>query len=590
MKLNIMFPELGESDCEELPVFLSVTKLPPDPRSSIRPPSENQVVVLCSSDSEDSSLCSPARKKPYGHCSSVKMGTPVDVRVQLNSESEEEEELVPLAERLQRKLLVARPSTTVSSFTMIQTKSGQESTGQNRLCARDEELVPACWQEPPPADSDLKESVAPNTWELSESDQEESSWDAKPQPLPKLPVCISDYKVQDDAHQISLKPFLLQTHTRQNHQELDKAFQAALQKRKERGAQKQLQEQEKEMIAALAQLRKAQRPEQCLKHIQVVLDPGLLQIEGADEVLAALQSMESSCVIESQVVPHSITWRRKTGLTQAEEDNWMEEPNVLVPVLLPEFIAMIHNNKQASLEGPTETLQSFVVNITEKIPGKTLSLAVTELEKYFSSRKHKLQKKPQQAEQSSNKAQEQSKQRNRREKATPVPQLSRLDVEEALVDLQLHTGVQVQVLASWKEFGEFASMFTKAVAEAPFKKEKNKTSFSFCLEGDWCRGMKVDRAGKGLLQVWKRQIQQFNRVSLEMASAIVAWYPSPLLLMQAYDIHTSEQERHNLLAEVPVRRGDGVTATTRRIGPDLSKRIYLQMTSQNPDLSLDVTG
>lgn len=40
---------------------------------------------------------------------------------------------------------------------------------------------------------------------------------------------------------------------------------------------------------------------------------------------------------------------------------------------------------------------------------------------------------------------------------------------QALVELQLHTGVQVQVLASWKEFGEFASMFTKAVAEAPFK-------------------------------------------------------------------------------------------------------------------------
>lgn len=65
------------------------------------------------------------------------------------------------------------------------------------------------------------------------------------------------------------------------------------------------------------------------------------------------------------------------------------------------------------------------------------------------------------------------------------------------------------------------------------RKEKNKTSFSFCLEGDWCRGVKVDRTGKGLLQVWKRQIQQFNRVSLEMANAIVARYPSPLLLMQA---------------------------------------------------------
>ncbi|KAM6473397.1 crossover junction endonuclease EME1 isoform 1-T2 [Liasis olivaceus] len=587
MKLNIMFPELGDSDCEELPVFLSVIKPPPDPRNSIQPPSQNQVIVLCSSDSEGSSLCSPARKKPYGPRNSVKMGAPIDARVQPSSESEEEEELVPLAERLQRKLLVARPSTTASSFTKIQTKSGQESTGQNRLCASDEKLVPAYWQESLPADSDLQENMALSTRELSDSDQDISSWDAEP--LPQLPVCISDNKVQDGSHQIRLKPFLLQTNTKQNHQELDKARQVAPQKRREQGAQKRLQEQEKERAAGLAQLRKAQRPEQCLKHIQVVLDPGLLQIEGADQVLAALQSMESSCAIKSQAVPRSITWRRKTGLVQAEEDNWMEEPNVLLPVLLPEFIAMIHNNKQASMEGSAETLQSFVANITEKIPGKTLSLAVTGLEKYFSSHKHKAQKKLRQEEQSS-KVQEQGKPRNRREKAIPGPQLSRLDVEEALVDLQLHAGVQVQTLASWKELGEFASMFTKAVAEAPFKKERNKTSFSFCLEGDWCRGVKVDRTGKGLLQVWKRQIQQFNRVSLEMASAIVARYPSPLLLMQAYDIHASEQERHNLLAEVPVRRGDGVTTTTRRVGPDLSKRIYLQMTSHNPDLSLDVTG
>uniref|UniRef100_A0A8D2Q5U5 Essential meiotic structure-specific endonuclease 1 n=1 Tax=Varanus komodoensis TaxID=61221 RepID=A0A8D2Q5U5_VARKO len=162
--------------------------------------------------------------------------------------------------------------------------------------------------------------------------------------------------------------------------------------------------------------------------------------------------------------------------------------------------------------------------------------------------------------------------------------------KQALVSLQLHTGVQVRVLESWKELGDFICMFTKAVAEAPFKRERDKTGFSFCLEGDWSAGTKVERSGKGLLQVWKRQIQQFNRVSLDMANAIVAQYPSPLLLMEAYNTHSSEQERHNLLAEIPVRRGDGVTATTRRVGPDLSKRVYLQMTSCNPDLSLDVTG
>lgn len=44
-----------------------------------------------------------------------------------------------------------------------------------------------------------------------------------------------------------------------------------------------------------------------------------------------------------------------------------------------------------------------------------------------------------------------------------------------------------------------------------------------------------------------------------------------------------------MLANIPVCRGDGATAISRRIGPELSRRIYLQMTSHNPDLYLDST-
>lgn len=42
----------------------------------------------------------------------------------------------------------------------------------------------------------------------------------------------------------------------------------------------------------------------------------LLQMEGGGQLLGALQAMECSCVIEAQVVPQSITWRRKTELEE----------------------------------------------------------------------------------------------------------------------------------------------------------------------------------------------------------------------------------------------------------------------------------
>nr|XP_056719410.1 crossover junction endonuclease EME1 [Euleptes europaea] len=574
-----MFPEVGDSEGEELPI-VSFLKRQPPPR--------DEVVVLCSSDSEDSSTLSPAWKKSCSRQGSAGAATHLQKMAELSSDSEEDEGPLPLAERLRKNLSNTKPSTVGASFTRIQEPRNQDLVGSKRLYSNDEQVAAACWEQSLPRASDIGRRAAPNAWELSDSDQEVAPRVPKKQSVNQLSVCLSQCSVENGSHrmaEMSLKSIPPPTKTKHSQEELDKA-----QKRKDQESRKRLQEQERERKKTLANLRKAQRPEECQKHIQVVLDPGLLQVEGGGQVLTTLQCMDCSYVIENQAVPCSITWRRKSGLAQAEEDNWIEEPDILVLMLLEEFVPMIQHYKQVNVEGSGVTLQSFVANVKKKIPGKTLALAVVELEKYFSCHKQKQQKSLQQAIPNCSEAQEQSKQRNRKGKAIPTPKLSRVDVEEALVGLQLHTGIQVRVLESWKEFADFAGMFTKAVAEAPFKRERDKTSFSFCLEGDWIGGIKVDRSGKGLLQVWKRQLQQFNRVSLEMANAIVAKYPSPLLLVQAYRTTPSERERQNLLAEIPVRRGDGVTATTRRVGPELSKRIYLQMTSHNPNLSLDVTG
>uniref|UniRef100_A0A7M4FS43 Essential meiotic structure-specific endonuclease 1 n=1 Tax=Crocodylus porosus TaxID=8502 RepID=A0A7M4FS43_CROPO len=297
---------------------------------------------------------------------------------------------------------------------------------------------------------------------------------------------------------------------------------------------------------------------------------------------------------QSSTVPTSPARRAPASVFisgQVEEESWTEEPNVLLLLHTEEFASMIYNYRQevqSSTDRQKETLRSFVARVMEKIPGKTLALVVVELEKYLRSHKGQSQKRPRQAVPSG--SQKEGQRKRKRQKEASGPEVSRLDVEEALVDLQLHTGIQVRCLENWKDLSDFASMFTKSVAEAPFKRERENTGFSFYLENEWCRGVKVDRSGKGLLQVWQRQIQQFHRVSPDMASAIVSAYPSPWLLKQAYHRCFSEQEQQNILADIPVRRGDGVTATSRRIGPELSRRIFLQMTSHNPDLCLDVTN
>nr|BAO10712.1 essential meiotic endonuclease 1 homolog 1 variant 1 [Gallus gallus] len=375
-------------------------------------------------------------------------------------------------------------------------------------------------------------------------------------------------------------------------EEREAICQAAWQRRKDREARKRQQGEEKERKKSLAKVLKAQRPGECQKYITVVLDPVLLQVEGGAQIHAALQSANYSCVVESQAVPCSITWRRKSVLSQAEDGNeWTEEPNLLVLLGLEEFLSMVRSYKQKAqgCAEQKETLQSFVACVMEKMPGKILALTVVEVEKYFRCLRAQSKKRLQHATVNRSQAEDRGDQR-KKQVMDPGREITRLDVEDALVDLQLCTRVQVTFFESWEELGEFATMFTKAVAEAPFKREQQNTGFSFYLENKWCRGVKVDHSGKGLFEVWKRQIQQFNRVSGEMAEAVVSAYPSPQLLLQAYSRCSSEQERENMLANIPVRRGTGVTATYRRVGPDLSRRIYLQMTSHDPDLYLDVTG
>lgn len=41
-----------------------------------------------------------------------------------------------------------------------------------------------------------------------------------------------------------------------------------------------------------------------------------------------------------------------------------------------------------------------------------------------------------------------------------------------------------------------------------------------------------------------------------------------------------------LLADIPIRRGAGILASTRRIGPELSKKLHVFFTAKDPDLSL----
>ncbi|KAM9336320.1 crossover junction endonuclease EME1 [Symphorus nematophorus] len=359
-----------------------------------------------------------------------------------------------------------------------------------------------------------------------------------------------------------------------------------------REALRQEQERQKAERKALAEAAKALRPEECIKHMVVAVDPALLQLEGGGTLLAAVQALGCSCAIEKQPIPRSVSWMRRTPCAQPDDAASVPEAHVVMQMTVEDIITLIHSYIQAertgcSASGPT--LTSWVQQQQRRNPGRTLSLVVIDLEKYFRSQKSQSQKRFRDAVAGEEQGGGKSRKRKKNSGAETLPEVSRVEVEEAVVHLQLHTGVSVRFLSTWKDFSDHITMTTKAVAEAPFKREREKTGFSFYLESEWAGGQRVDRAGKGLLQVWKRQIQQLNRVSPDMASAILAAYPSPQLLSKAYKLCKTEREKISLLSDLLIRRGEGVTSTTRRVGPELSKRLFLMMNSRDPEHTLDST-
>ncbi|XP_004320300.1 crossover junction endonuclease EME1 isoform X1 [Tursiops truncatus] len=563
----------SESESEELPTFAFLKKEPSSTKRR-QPQKEEKIVVVDISDSEASCPPSPKLRDPPPVPETAETVTRTEpVRV-LSSGSEDEEEFAPLAERLTCKFLTHKQLSPEDSSSPVKRVLDHQN---NEGASRD-------WQNQP--FTKIRDIPLCDTSERCVSSNKDPVVDSPSHEPPAYPTTCSVQSNGVTVTKTSAEVPPPQKRTK-HHQKVQRRGSQGRQQRGQAGRKESTQrQQERKKKAALVNRLKAQRPEECLKHIVVLLDPVLLQMEGGGQLLGALQSMECCCVIEAPAVPCSITWRRRAGSTEDGEEDWVEEPMVLVLLLAEAFVSMIYNFKQGSLgstkEGK-ETLRSFVTDITARTAGKALSLVIVDPEKCFRAPNPPRRRKQGVA----NGEQAKEKEKQRQPEASTAAVVTRVDMEEALVDLQLHTEAQARIVQSWKELADLACAFTKAVAEAPFKKLRDQVSFSFCPESDWAGGAKVDRSGRGLAVVWRRQIQQLNRVSLEMASAFVDAYPSPQLLIQAYKRCFSEQERQNLLADIQVRRGEGVTATSRRLGPELSRRIYLQMTALQPDLSLD---
>ncbi|XP_031209837.1 probable crossover junction endonuclease EME2 isoform X2 [Mastomys coucha] len=330
----------------------------------------------------------------------------------------------------------------------------------------------------------------------------------------------------------------------------------------------------------------------------------VLEDAGSDILMEALGTLGCECRIEPQHQARSLQW------------------NVVKPDPAPNNVPLEakaeNEQEQLLLLEPQEFLEGAVqlTQITDQpcsipwLSPKSLTrshLAIIGLDTYLWSHQPSSQK---------------TWQLKKSKEAHARVTISWAEVEEALVLLQLHANLDVLLVASWQELSQHVCAFTRALSQLPSKyvplgggggvetgqgwraaqmgfskllsgcphsrQLRDSQAFSFCTAGHWASGQQVTRDGSGLRGVWWQQIRQFNRVSTAVADAVVTAFPSPRLLQQALLDCSTEQERLSLLADLPVKAHRG--KQPRRVGPDLSRRICIFLTTTNPDLLLDLSS
>lgn len=341
-------------------------------------------------------------------------------------------------------------------------------------------------------------------------------------------------------------------------------------------------EKEKEMKSLMREAKAQYSLKDCLKYIVVMVDPHIMNDCGLGAAIyKSCEDVGVQCLTEPQIVPYTITWRRKVteinslcSIQTIRKDVVEDEVIGILPV--GDFVQMVHTFKQRQKLGVTAgetTPTNYIKMVRAHYEGRQFTGVVQGMEQYFREQKTKKQRQHREAVAALN---EEARLEGKHKKCKVQTEVSRVEMEEALTDAQLHTGCNIKFMESGQDVADLIRTFTKAIAEKPSKKDRLTSIFSFHEEG--AAGVKVEKSGSGLLKAWKHQLMQFKNISPNIADALVAAYSSPRSLLNAYKKCTSEREAMNLLSDIVVRRGAGVLETSRRVGKESSRRIFCFMT------------
>ncbi|XP_078033602.1 methyl methanesulfonate sensitivity 4 [Augochlora pura] len=318
------------------------------------------------------------------------------------------------------------------------------------------------------------------------------------------------------------------------------------------------------------------QPGECMKFMEVILDKGIEQLNCKNEILTALINANIQFSISNELIPNSITWKRNIEHNYLDEDNEVCKTTNIEKV---NQMLIIWNWNEVVTKVADGSFCATVSNIKESFPNYNIVLVIYGIGDYFTRRK--------QSKKSSKNGGQKTKSKSNCEFES-YPEISKQQLQSCLNKIQIISKCSSRLIDKTEELALMVYQCTKAIAEIPFKAEKNKnlsSKFDWYVMGDNRNSVRVDKDGNGLKRLWQQQLCQFNLSSLEIAEAICSVYRCPADLMEAYN-NCSQTEGLNLLKDIPIRRAVGPLTTSRKVGPELSKKVYIMFTSEDGEILL----
>ncbi|XP_044593749.1 crossover junction endonuclease EME1 isoform X2 [Cotesia glomerata] len=282
--------------------------------------------------------------------------------------------------------------------------------------------------------------------------------------------------------------------------------------------------------------------------------------------------LEKKRIKNIEPVPNSISWTRTIENYSLDYDNKINTSTIEVN---QKYLLIIWNWDKVIQLINDKLFVSSVTSLCNSSAKMNLTLVIYGVEKYFEYHESKGKKK------ANNKLYE---------SIDNVPKVSRKVFEVNLIQIQLQAKCNSRLIDEAADMSLLIYQYTKSIAEIPYKLEmdsKLNDQLDFFASGDNRNTIQVDKEGYGLKKLWLKQLCIFNNSSLAVADAISSVYPSPQQLIEAYS-NCSREDGENLLKDIPIKRSITSTAASRKLGPELSKKIYTLFTSKNGEQPIQI--